>query len=325
MAEPPRRRALPLPARLLGTGARGAQRAAELAGIDELVEQAAEEAVIRALESQAFDHALQRVLEGPVVEEAVARALESPAVERAALDALDSELVDKVWERLLASDEVQKLVERIAEAPEVRAAVAAQGVGLVGDLVRSVQTTTRRLDTAAESVGRGALFHEQRDEKSNDAGPVTRLLAFVLDIAALNGGFLLLSAVIASLAGAFVGDGDSASATAVVFGAGIWITVGGIYFVLFWGLVGQTLGMRVVGIELESPRGHEVGLRIAVRRVIGLALAVIPFGLGLLGVFTDPRRRGWQDKFAGTTVAYRDISRRPAPWSVPASTADLPS
>ncbi len=315
MAESSPRRQLPLPARLLGSGARSAQRVAEAAGIDELVEQAAEDAVVRAVQSEAFEHALARVLEGPAVGDAVARALESPAVERAALEALDSELVEKVWEKLLASDEAQKLVERIAEAPEVRAAVAAQGVGLLGDLVRSLQETVRRLDTAVERIGRGALSRKHRTGETGDAGPVTRILAIVLDGAVLNGVFLALSALFASAAGAVIGDGKGASVEAVALGAGAWLAAGSVYLVLFWGLVGQTPGMRVAGIELSSARGREVGLRIAIRRVVGLVLAIVPLGLGLRGVLTNDRRRGWHDRFAGTTVVYADIGPRAAPWS----------
>ena len=67
-------------------------------------------------------------------------------------------MVDRIWERLLASDEAQKLVERIAEAPEVRAAVAAQGVGLLADLGRGARRAARRLDDGVERVVRRLLF-----------------------------------------------------------------------------------------------------------------------------------------------------------------------
>ena len=65
---------------------------------------------------------------------------------------LDSELVDHVWDRLLASDEAQKLIERIAEAPELRAAIAAQGVGLLRDIGRQVRRLRRCGSTTASSA-----------------------------------------------------------------------------------------------------------------------------------------------------------------------------
>ena len=56
-------------------------------------------------------------------------------------------------------------------------------------------------------------------------------------------------------------------------------------------------------------------MRHSIRRLFGLALAVIPFGLGLLGILFDERRRGWQDKFARVDVLYESNERTPAPWS----------
>src|SRR6185312_10832360 len=112
---------VPLSARLLGVGVRGARGIGKATGIDRTMQLAAEEAIVGAIESEAVERAMARVLRGPVVEEAVQGALESDAVKRAALEALDSELVDEVWRRLLASEEAQQLVERIAGAPELRA------------------------------------------------------------------------------------------------------------------------------------------------------------------------------------------------------------
>jgi hypothetical protein len=42
---------------------------------------------------------------------------------------------------------------------------------------------------------------------------------------------------------------------------------------------------------------------------------VIPFGLGLLGIVLDDRRRGWQDRMAGVDVVYERFERSTAPWS----------
>src|SRR5437764_5727493 len=100
-APEPARRSLPLPARLLGGGARGARRVAQVTGVERTVEAVTEEAILRAVESPAVERALARVLKGPVVEEAMQDAVSSAAVERALTDALDSELVDNVWRRLL--------------------------------------------------------------------------------------------------------------------------------------------------------------------------------------------------------------------------------
>jgi uncharacterized RDD family membrane protein YckC len=311
---PSQRRQGSLPARLLGTGARGARRVAEATGIDDAVELVTEETIVRTVESEAFEHALERVLAGPVVEEAVERALQSPAVERALTDALDSQMVDRVWERLLASDEAQKLVERIAEAPEVRAAVAAQSVGLIGDLGRGARRVARRLDDGFESVVRRLFFRPRRVDPTDRAGAVTRLLAFAVDAAILNAGFLAVSALVALVVSALFGSSDEADASVIVIGSGLWLTAGSAYLLFFWSLAGQTPGMRFIGIRLDSGGERRIGLRCALRRLFGLALAVIPLGLGLVGVLGD-RRQGWQDRIAGTEVLYAGIAPPAAPWS----------
>jgi hypothetical protein len=51
------------------------------------------------------------------------------------------------------------------------------------------------------------------------------------------------------------------------------------------------------------------------RRLVGLFLAAIPFGLGFLGILFDERRRGWQDRFAGVDVLYEGRESAAAPWS----------
>ena len=125
---------------------------------------------MRAAESPAVERALVRILEGPQFEEAMARALGQPAVEQALARALDSEQFDNLWARLLASDEAQRLVERIAEAPEVRAAVTAQGAGLVEDLGRQLRRVARRLDDGLERVVRRIFGRSQRAESPKEAG-----------------------------------------------------------------------------------------------------------------------------------------------------------
>jgi hypothetical protein len=139
-------------ARVLGAGARGAERLAGATGVDKAIEDATEEAIVRAMRSPAVERAIVRVL---VEENAIGRALEqaltSEEVAKAVVDALDSEVADRVWEELLASDKAQMLVERIAEAPEVRAAIAQQGMGLITDIGHRLTNLTEALD---DSPGR---------------------------------------------------------------------------------------------------------------------------------------------------------------------------
>jgi uncharacterized RDD family membrane protein YckC len=305
---------LPLSARLIGVGVRGARTVGKATGIDRAVEVAAEEAIVAAVESEAVERAMARVLQGPIVEEAVQGALESEAVKKALLEAMDSELVDEVWRRLLASEEAQQLVERIAEAPEVRAAISAQGAGLLEDIGRTIGKLTRRLDDSFERVVRRLTFRRRRAVVSDHAGAVSRALAFVIDGVFVNLSFTAIVAIASLVDSAFGGGGGGASNFAIAIGSTAWLALGSLYLVGFWSLAGQTPGMRFVGIRLNVPR---LPLRRSLKRLVGLGLSVVTFGIGFLGIVFREQRRAWEDRFSGSDVIYDERRPEPAPWSRP--------
>jgi uncharacterized RDD family membrane protein YckC len=305
---------LPLSARLLGVGFKGARTVTKATGIDRAVEVATEEAIVAAVESQAVERAMARVLEGPVVKEAVEGALESDAVKRALLEAMDSELVDEVWKRLLASDQAQQLVERIAEAPEVRAAISAQGMGLVEDIGRTIGALARRLDNRFERIVRRIFFRKLRELPTDRAGAVSRGLAIAIDGVFVNLAFTAFVALVTLVANAFGGNSEGGTGLAIAVGSTAWLSFGAVYLLGFWSLAGQTPGMRFVGIRLD---GERLSLRRSVKRLIGLGLAVVAFGLGFLGIVFSERRRAWDDRMSGTEVVYDERRPEPAPWSQP--------
>jgi uncharacterized RDD family membrane protein YckC len=304
----------PLSVRALAAGVGAARSVTKAAGIDRAVESAAEDAMVAAIESEAVERALVRVLQGPAVETAVHGALDSEAVKRALVDALDSEMVDEVWRRLLASDEAQKLVERIAEAPELRAAISAQSVGLIEDVGHTIGNSTRRLDAVLERIVRRVFFRKQRSEPSAEAGALTRGLAFGLDGLIVNLVFSGVAAIAALVASAFTGNDHGITGLTLAVGSFAWVALGSFYLVAFWSLAGQTPGMRFFGIRIGR-EGERLKPRLAIRRLVGMALAFATFGLGFLGIFFDPRRRGWQDRMARADVFYEINERTPAPWS----------
>jgi uncharacterized RDD family membrane protein YckC len=302
----------PLAARLLGAGARGAGAVGRATGIDKAVEMAAEEAIVSAVESEAVERALARVLEGPIVEEAVQGALDSAAVKKAILETLDSELVDEVWRQLLASQQVQQLVERIAEAPEVRQAIASQSVGLLGDIGRQIAKVARDLDNTLERVLRKIFFRRRRPLPTNRAGGVTRGAAFVIDAAIINLFFTVLAGAVTLVVGFFGGSGNGVPRGAIAIGSFAWLVVVGVYLIGFWGLAGQTPGMRFLGIRLDERR---LPLGRGIRRLIGLGLSIVTFGIGFLGIVFGESRRSWADRMGRTEVVYDERQAPPAPWS----------
>jgi uncharacterized RDD family membrane protein YckC len=290
---------------------RGARTVTKATGIDRAVENAAEEAIVAAVESKAVERAMVRVLEGPVIEEAVEGALESDAVKRALLEAMDSELVDEVWRRLLASEEAQQLVERIAGAPEVRAAISAQGAGLLEDIGRAIGNLTKRLDDRFERGVRRVFFRRPRDRPTNNAGAVSRGAALVIDGVFVNLAFTAFVALVTLAANAFGGSGEGGSSLAIAVGSTAWLSFGAVYLTGFWSLAGQTPGMRFVGIRLEQ----RLPLRRSLKRLIGLGLGVLTLGLGFLGIIFGAQRRAWDDRLAATGVVYDERRPEPAPWS----------
>jgi uncharacterized RDD family membrane protein YckC len=302
-------------ARVLGAGARGAERLAGVTGVDKAIEDATEEAIVRALRSPAVERAIVRVL---VEENAVGRALEqaltSDEVARAVVNALDSEVADRVWEELLASPKAQMLVERIAEAPEVRAAIAQQGMGLITDIGHRLTVITEALDDAAERVVHGMLNRPGHEAETNQVGLVTRALAGVVDLALISALLSIGFGILASIIPAVSGGSDGLSIWGVfTFGLAGYL-IGGSIFAAFWALVGQTPGMRFLSIHLDADGSQEIGFGRALRRLVAIPLSLLPFGLGFFAILLSPERRGWHDRIAGTTVLY-DEEAKLSPWS----------
>jgi uncharacterized RDD family membrane protein YckC len=302
-------------ARVLGAGARGAERLAGATGVDRAIEDATEEAIVRALRSPAVERAIVRVL---VEENAIGRALEqaltSKEVADAIVNALDSDVADRVWEEILASPKAQMLVERIAEAPEVRAAIAQQGVGLITDVGRRLTVITEALDDAAERAVHGMLNRPGHEAETNQVGLVTRAVAGVIDLALISALLSIGSGLLASVVPAVTGGSDGLSIWGVLTFGVVGFLIGAAIFTAFWALVGQTPGMRFLSIHLDASGSREIGLRRALRRIVAVPLSLLPAGLGFLAILMSPERRGWHDRLAGTVVVY-DEEVKHAPWS----------
>jgi uncharacterized RDD family membrane protein YckC len=76
------------------------------------------------------------------------------------------------------------------------------------------------------------------------------------------------------------------------------------YFVLFWSSVGQTPGMRLLGLRVSSDTGAQLTAIRSLVRLIGLVLAVIPCFAGFIPVLFDARRRALPDYLADSVVVY---------------------
>jgi uncharacterized RDD family membrane protein YckC len=293
--------------RLFSTGTRGAQRFADVSGLDQAIESAVEEAIVRAIESEATENAIARVINGPVIEQAVSEAMASESVEKAIIEALDSEMSERIWDHVLDGPHTQRLIERIAEAPEVRAAIAAQGIGLIGDLGYQVSRVTQVVDFISERIVRRVLFRPLRTTPTARVGFFTRALAIGIDLILVNATLAVLGSVISWLSDSIgVTSGQEIPTAMFAVGATLWFVFASIYLIIFWSLSGQTVGMRFLDIRMERNGSFRIGRKAAVRRLIGFWLSAIALGIPFLTVLFRMDRRGFHDRLGDTMVYFID-------------------
>lgn len=149
------------------------------------------------------------------------------------------------------------------------------------------------------------------------AGFVSRLVALAIDVVLLTltimTGNLLLTAL--SLSGpvpwATARLLDAAPALRPWFDAGTALlplllgmgtTVG--YFLFFFTITGQTLGKRLLGLQVVSAQGGDISFWQAALRLVGYMVSTVPLYLGFLAMLIDRRGRTWHDRIAGTQVVY---------------------
>jgi uncharacterized RDD family membrane protein YckC len=85
------------------------------------------------------------------------------------------------------------------------------------------------------------------------------------------------------------------------------------YFIAFWATGGRTLGNRVMYIRVVPAAGGRLGYWGALRRFVGLVLAVLPLMLGLVPMLVTDRRSGLQDMLTDTVVMHDPDRREPRP------------
>lgn len=76
------------------------------------------------------------------------------------------------------------------------------------------------------------------------------------------------------------------------------------YPIIFWTLIGQTIGKYTMGLRVVRMDGNRITLFTSIRRVLGYAVSILFFGLGFVWILINNQRQGWHDKIAGTCVIY---------------------
>ena len=149
-------------------------------------------------------------------------------------------------------------------------------------------------------------------ETGRYAGPLTRLLAVLLDTVIVGTGFTLILAGIYFVVGLVSPGAEPPANTGSLAGVGFFVWA---FFYLWVSLTifGKTIGKMVLGVRVVDADGALVLQgRQAFVRVFTYPLSFLIFGIGLLGVVFGRERRAWHDHIAGSAVVYDWGSRTAA-------------
>lgn len=84
--------------------------------------------------------------------------------------------------------------------------------------------------------------------------------------------------------------------------AGLFLGIAALYQIYFGGILGQTLGKRLMRIRIISVRGAAPGATRGMVRAVALMLSLVPAGLGWLWAIFDREHRSVHDHLSGTYV-----------------------
>ena len=142
----------------------------------------------------------------------------------------------------------------------------------------------------------------------NYAGFFTRFFALLIDEIAMGVLAFIVSLVFGACAGlAVAAQSDFMS---ILVGSVALITLGALfifqflYFGYFWSKSGQSVGMKLLNIQVIRQTGGE-GLsfwRAGFRGTLGYAISGLIFGLGFIWAAFDGNQETWHDKIFDTWV-----------------------
>jgi uncharacterized RDD family membrane protein YckC len=254
----------------------------------------------RALAGRLPEEIARSVVRHRVLERVVDELAASGELERLLNAALGSPRTLELTDRVLASEETQHALRQGASSPELRDAMRKQTAGLAEEVVGGLRASAVRLDGRVEH----AVSRRERDGRPAFAGVATRALALATDVIVTTAVYMAVVGVVAIVA-SLVGGLRPQWLVGTLLSVG-WIVIAGTYFVLFWSTTGQTPGMRLLRLRVETLAGGIPSAGRSIVRLAGLVLSIASLFIGFLPVLFSQRRRGLADFLAGTVVLYED-------------------
>ena len=135
------------------------------------------------------------------------------------------------------------------------------------------------------------------------AGPVTRLVAYVVDQGIVAGVFTLSLALLGFAVDLLTHGEVDLSVPGLVL-SGVYALWWLAYYGYPWAVSGKTLGMAIIGIRVVNEDGADLSPKAAVIRALTLPLGFLTLGLGYLWALVDVRRRALHDRLARSAVVY---------------------
>ena len=235
---------------------------------------------------------------------------------------VDSLLARANVDALMDRVDVKALVDR-AGIPDIIAESTSHLTGSALDMVRrplvgldelafrgANRLVGRDPSTFPEGPGDLVGWVERHDERASGvrtgryAGPLTRLLAAIIDLLAITASFTLVVGGVEFLTRRFFTEWSFVpEASSLVYGValGIW---GFFYLLISLAVVGKTPGKALLGLRVVGADGNlALHSREPILRVVSYPLSFVLF-LGFLGVVFGRERRAWHDRIAGTAVVY---------------------
>jgi uncharacterized RDD family membrane protein YckC len=134
----------------------------------------------------------------------------------------------------------------------------------------------------------------------DDAGLVTRTIAFAVDAAVIDLVAFIVAGIVALIA-SVLHFSHVVRTVAVAAGAALFVLWCVAYFVTFWTTTGETPGSRVMQIHVARLDGGRLRPRHALVRLVGMVVS-LPLLWGYIPILFTERRRGVPDMMAGTVV-----------------------
>ncbi len=140
--------------------------------------------------------------------------------------------------------------------------------------------------------------------QDRSAGFITRMFAFIMDVAIVSGLVTLGGFIASMLDNATEKLGLEPAVSIGVIYVFMIPFICWAYYVMLWSLTGRTVGKWFMGLKVVSSHNRPPTVWHSTVRFLGYGVSAVVFWLGFAWVLVDEERQAWHDHFAKTWVIY---------------------